>query len=75
MLEVDYGIVSDIIGVYMAIQCNKYLVICMQNLPRKMVEPERKLTFAKVSSYVLDQRENRMNAYDSSSRESIRDRV
>ena len=36
-------------------------------MPRKLVKPEMKLTYAKVTSYVLDQRDNRIQAYHSGS--------
>ena len=32
----------------------------MRNMPSRLVQPENKLTFAKISSYVIDQRDNRI---------------
>lgn len=47
-------IVSEVLNVIFVLLSYKCLIDCMQYLPRRMVQPNSKLTYGKVVSYILD---------------------
>lgn len=53
-------IVGEILNVAFVLLSYRCLIDCMQFLPRRMAQPNSKLTYGKVVSYILDQRSARI---------------
>lgn len=63
-LYLKYGVVNsafcDFISVLMTAISNANLIKCMRLMPKHLVSPESKLTYGKVVSYLLDDRNERI---------------
>ena len=56
---VVYGIVGEILYLFICLKCYGYMIYCMRFLPKHKTTPEMKLTYAKVSQYILDESDAR----------------
>lgn len=54
------GLVADVFMTYMAITSNSNLIKCMNMMPKRLTQPETRLTYGKVVSYILDNRDQRL---------------
>ena len=59
-----YGLITDISFVIIINLCNYYLIRCLVFMPKGLTTIESKLTFGKVVKYILDNREARINQYN-----------